>query len=128
MKMKVFNPKFRFLSKISLMCLLVTSIVFACKESQDDKEILKKTPEELGLGGTSYLKFENISIDHVNANKISSLAGEGYEKPINILTTDISTKSMASITEILNTTEGFNKTVTSKLLNTIFYLKNTNLT
>ena len=57
MKMKVFNPKFRFLFKISLMCLLVASIVFACKESQDDKEILKKTSEELGLSGTSYLKL-----------------------------------------------------------------------
>ena len=109
------------------MCLLVASIVFACKESQDDKEILKKTPEELGLGGTSYLKFENISIDHVNANKISSLAGEGYEKPINNLTTEISSKSMASITEKLDKIEGFDKAISSKLLNTIFYLKNANL-
>ncbi len=109
------------------MCLLVASIVFACKESQDDKEILKKTPEELGLGGTSYLKFENIPVDHVNANKVSSLAGEGYEKPINTLTTDISSKSMSLITQILTTTEGFNKTVSSKPLNTIFYLKNANL-
>lgn len=125
--MKVFNPKFRFLSKISLTCLLVASIVFACKESQDDREILKKSPKEPGFGGTSYLKFENISIDHVNANKISSLAGEGYEKPINILTTDISTKSMASITEILNTMKVFDKVESSKLLNTIFYLKNNNL-
>lgn len=34
---------------------------------------------------------------------------------------------MASINEILNTTKGFNKTASSKLLNTIFYLKNANL-
>jgi hypothetical protein len=123
--MKVFNPTIKFLSKIVLLSLVIASVVFACKDNTKELDNNNSNTQNV-----SYLSFDGLALNHLNATKNNIAQGDGYIKPINILVTSVSSDNLTEITaksaSFLNLEDLDNLKVNPEFV--VFYLKNENFT
>lgn len=107
----------KLISKLTFALLLTVSIIWACKKNTDD------VTGDVNLNTSSHFKFEGIPLNHQNANVVHTPISDGVEKPINILSTELSSVSFNQILEKTTSFFDLENNINQKPVRIIMYLK-----